>query len=151
MTPPPLLTTPAVAFAAEQQFSREREEAVVTVWEEPEEAPRQADAAEIPAEVLALLADLDEIERRGEPAELSGVVPRASEGESFLRASLLTLLSGSDVGEGVAARLGALPLRVECEGDGWPEPIASGPIRRLTPGRIRPVAEGDEAAWKQQD
>jgi len=136
--PPPLLTTVAVAWAAERQFAREREEPVPVVWEEPDEAPRRAEAATVPPEATRLLADLSGIARSREPVPLADVISRNDAGESFLRASLLPLVGEDGEGEGVAGRLGALALRVEVEGDGWPEPVATGPVRRVTPGRVTP-------------
>jgi len=138
LVPPPLLTTAAVAWAAERQFSREREEVVAVIWEEPEEAPRSARAAEVPPEAARFLADLAAIEGRGRPAPLVDVIPGSTAGESFLRASLLAIVGGDGDGEGVAGRLGALRLSVTTEGDGWPEEIEAGPVRRLTPGRVMP-------------
>ncbi len=136
--PPPLLTTEVLAAAAEQQFLREREEAEPVVWEEPPEAPRRAEASEILPEVAAFLSDLAGIEEEGRTVPLAEMVPHGDEGESFLRASLLPLVGRGTGGEGIAGRLGALALVVDGEGDGWPEPIGEGPLRRLTPGRIGP-------------
>jgi hypothetical protein len=135
---PPLLTTDAVAYAAEVQALRERAATEPVVWSEPVEAPRASDAVEVPPEVERLLADLAAIVGAGEPVALSKVVPAGDAGESFLRASLLALAGQRWAGEGIAGRLGSLPLAVEPEGDGWPEEIASASIARLTPGAVRP-------------
>jgi hypothetical protein len=70
----------------------------------------------------------------------SEVVPRGSAAESFLRASLLPLLGEAIGGEGVAGRIGALPLALCLEGDGFPAP-APKPLSALTPGTIGPPAE----------
>jgi hypothetical protein len=139
---PPLLTTDGVAYAAEVQASRERAEAAPVVWTEPADAVRAADAVEVPAEVERLLADLAAITGGGEPVPLSRVIPGGDAGESFLRASLLALAGQRWAGEGVAGRLGSLPLTVEPEGDGWPEEIAGPALVRLTPGVVRPRDEG---------
>ncbi len=140
LAPPPLLTTEAVAQAAELQVLRERPEAEPVVWTEPLEPMRAADAIEVPPEVERLLADLAAIARTAEATPLADLVPAGDTGESFLRASLLSLVGASWAGEGIAGRLGALPLDVEAEGDGWPEDLAAsgeGPLARLTPGTIR--------------
>jgi hypothetical protein len=139
---PPLLTTDGVAYAAEVQASRERAEAEPFVWAEPAEAVRAADAVEVPAEVERLLADLAAIAGGREPVPLSQMVPGGDAGESFLRASLLALAGQRWAGEGIAGRLGSLPLGVEPEGDGWPEAIESLALARLTPGVVRPREEG---------
>jgi hypothetical protein len=169
LAPPPLLTTEAVAHAAEVQALRERGEAPAVAWEEPPAAPRATDAIDVPAEVRRLIADLLGIAEGGEPVPLARVVPAPEAGESFLRASLLALAGDHRAGEGVAGQLGAIPVAVEPEGDGWPEPLAaaivpeaawpqaapqgvalprSGPpaaplqaLTRLTPGAVRPTAE----------
>ncbi|HEX3529949.1 MAG TPA: hypothetical protein VH988_23045 [Thermoanaerobaculia bacterium] len=143
LAPPPLLTTEAVAHAAEIQALRDRPAAPPVVWGEPDEAPRATDVLEAPPEVERLLADLARIHAA---TPLSGVIP-ASEtggaGESFLRASLLSLVGVRWAGEGIAGRLGALALKVDVEGDGWPEPLAvtaiSSSLTRLTPGAVRPL------------
>lgn len=138
---PPLLTTDAVAYAAEVQASRERTEAAPVVWSEPAAAPRAADAVDVPPDVQRFLADLALIARGREPVALSNVIPAGDSGESFLRASLLALAGQRFAGEGIAGRLGALQLTVEPEGDGWPEEIAGAPLVRLTPGTLRPHGE----------
>jgi hypothetical protein len=138
---PPLLTTDAVAYAAEVQALRERAEAEPVVWSEPVEAPRAADAVDVPAEVERLLADLSAVVRGREPVALARIVPGDDAGESFLRASLLALAGQRWAGEGIAGRLGALPLTVDPEGDGWPEEITEPPLTRLTPGFVRPREE----------
>jgi hypothetical protein len=138
---PPLLTTDGVAYAAEVQASRERAEAEPVVWSEPAEAVRAADAVEVPAEVERLLADLAAIAGGRQPVPLSQVVPGGDAGESFLRASLLALAGHRWAGEGIAGRLGVLPLAIAPEGDGWPEEIESPALARLTPGMVRPREE----------
>jgi hypothetical protein len=142
---PPLLTTEAVAHAAELQALRVRTEAEPVRWNEPPEAPRATDAVDVPPEVERLLGELAALARRGEAAPLARVVPAGDAGESFLRASLLSLAGARWAGEGIAGRLGALPLTVEPEGDGWPEPLTADrpedrppPLARLTPGAVHP-------------
>lgn len=136
---PPLLTTEAVAHAAEIQALRDRPEAAAPVaWEEPAEAIRAPDAVEVPGEVERLLADLVRVARGREPVPFDAFVPAGSAGESFLRASLLALAGARWTGEGIAGQLGAVPVDVEPEGDGWPESLSdlSGredfPLSRLT-------------------
>lgn len=135
---PPLLTTDAVAHAAEIQILRERGEAAAVAWTEPAEASWAADAVEVPPEAERLLADLARVAAGREPVPLAAIVPGEDAGESFLRASLLALAGLRWAGEGIAGRLGALPLNVEPEGDGWPEEIKDSPLTALTPGVIRP-------------
>jgi hypothetical protein len=141
LAPPPLLTLEAVAQAAELQALRSRPEVAPIAWSEPMEAPRAADAVEVPPEVERLLADLAAIARGGLPVPLARLVPAGDAGESFLRASLLSLTGARWAGEGIAGRLGALPLDVAPEGDGWPEPLDGAPLARLTPGTVRPREE----------
>ena len=142
LAPPPLLTTEAVAHAAEVQALRDRPEAPAVAWGEPEEAPRAANILEAPPEVERLLADLAAVERGAEPVSLARLVPTGDAGESFLRASLLSLVGARWAGEGIAGRLGALALNVDVDGDGWPEPLPEeSPLARLTPGSVRPVVD----------
>ncbi len=140
-TSTPLLTTEVLAAAAEQQVLRERKEAKPVAWDEAPEAPRASDTDLIPAEILALLADLMEIAEASTPTPLAEVVPRGSAGESFLRASLLPLVGDRRAGEGVAGQLGSLALDVVPEGDGAPEPLRGAPLAALTPGHLRPRNE----------
>lgn len=145
---PPLLTTEAVAHAAEIQALRDRPEAVPVAWEEPAEAIRAPDAVEVPGEVERLLADLVRVARGGEPVPFGAFVPAGSAGESFLRASLLALAGARWTGEGIAGQLGAVPVDVEPEGDGWPESLGAredSPLTRLTPGVLRPRSVAGEA------
>lgn len=142
LTPPPLLNTDVVGAAAEQQVLRERVKSEPIVWEEPVDAPKASEAASVPEEVLALLSSLGEVVRVGRTITLQEVVPGATAGESFLRASLLPLAGDRRAGEGIAGQLGSLPLGIEMEGDGWPEPINAGGLHDLTPGALRPKPKG---------
>jgi hypothetical protein len=144
---PPLLTTEAVAHAAEIQALRDRPQAAGPVaWEEPADAVRAPDAVDVPGEVERLLADLARVARGGEPVPFADFVPAGSAGESFLRASLLALAGARWAGEGIAGQLGAVPVDVETEGDGWParlEDREGAPLSRLTPGNLRPRAAAE--------
>jgi len=141
LAPPPLLTTEAVAHAAEVHVTRERHEAAAVEWQAPEDAPRVSDAAAVPPEIAAWVADLLATARGGEPVELWRLVPRTDAAESFLRASLLPLAGEGRTGEGVAGQLGAIPVDVEPLGDGWPDELEGGPLAKLTPGRVSPRGE----------
>lgn len=136
--PPPLLTTEAVGQAAELQVLRERPQWPVS-WIEPAEPLRAPDAVRLPAEVERLLGDLSTLQRRGEPVPLARAVASGDlgdAGESLFRASLLPLVGTRLAGEGIAGRLGILPLRIIPEGDGWPDLLAGPPLSRLTPGMV---------------
>jgi hypothetical protein len=109
-------------------------------WEEPPEPPRVADAAVVPREVLAWVADLVAIARGGDAASFARLVPCGSAGESFLRASLLPLAGDGRAGEGVAGQLGAVAVRVMSTGDGWPDRLDDAPLSALTPGEVVPRA-----------
>jgi hypothetical protein len=139
LIPPPLLTTDAVAHAAEVQVARERRQAAPVAWQEPPAAPRVPDAAAVPAEVAAWLADLGAVARGRGAVPFARLVPRGDAGESFLRASLLPLAGDGRAGEGVAGRLGAIAVRVRSGGDGWPDPLDAAPLARLTPGEVAPL------------
>jgi len=135
---PTLLTTEVVAASAEMQLLRERLEPEPVSWEEPPEAPRFADAAELPGEVRELLSDLLRVAGEDRPVALHDFVPRADRSTSFLRASLLALAGDRHGGEGITGQLRAVEVEIECDGDGWPAEIGSGPLARLTPGRLQP-------------
>src|SRR5207249_9872436 len=111
-------------------------------WTEAPEAPRLPEAADLPKEALALLADLAEVVRLRSSPGLEEVIPKCSPAESFLRASLLPLVGDRRAGEGLAGQLGALPLEVEARGNGWPEEVKESPITSLTPGEIRSRGTG---------
>lgn len=138
--PAPLLTTDAVAHAAAVHVTRERRRPDTPVWEEPPDAPRVPDAAAVPAEVAAWVADLVTLARVGEPVPLARLVPRGSAGQSFMRASLLPLAGDGRAGEGVAGQLGAVAVRTVVRGDGWPEGLEKAPLSALTPGEAAPRA-----------
>jgi hypothetical protein len=137
--PPPLLDTDVVAAAAEQHALRDRPPASELAWEEPAAAPRADEAVELPAEVAAFVAELADLAAARQARPLHALVPRGDPSESYLRASLLSLVGGGSGGAGVAGSLGALDLAVAAEGDGWPEDLPDGgPLARLTPGRVGP-------------
>jgi len=136
---PPLLTTEVLAHAAETHLARERGEVPEVRFVEPPDAPcAEDDDVDLPPEVMRWLADLDSVAAGGRAAPLGTLVPQEDAATSFLRASLLALVGDPRPGGGVASQLGALPLDVELEGDGWPEPLAGGPLAGLTPGAAVP-------------
>ena len=132
--PPPLLTIDVVASAAEMQFLRERPSIEPVRWEEPPEAPVQEDVADVPEEVTEFLADLAAITQKEQPVSFRDLIPRKDNAISFLRASLISLAGVTGAGEGIAGRLGSLPIDIEASGDGWPEALEQAPLSRLTPG-----------------
>jgi hypothetical protein len=137
LIPPPLLNTEVLAFAAEQQVLRERPLAEEPPhWEIPPEPPRKNETDLVPEEVSRFLADLGEIVHSDLPAQFRDLIPRGSVGESFLRASLLSLVGNLRAGEGVAGTLGSLPLTIRVEGDGWPEALDGTALKALTPGAV---------------
>lgn len=140
VAPPGLVTTDVLASAAEQQALRERPAAEQVQWEEPAAAPHATADEAAPEDVRSLLSDLAALEDASRTATIAEVVVRGSRAESFLRLSLLPLVGDARAGEGFAGQLGALPLDVEASGDGWPEPLAGGPIASLTPGTVVPRA-----------
>lgn len=136
MAPPPLVTTDVLASAAEQQVLRERPPKARLAWSEPEPAPLTTGEGTTPEDVRGLLADLSAIAARGGRERLAGVVARGDRTEAFLRLSLLALVGDARAGEGIAGQLGALPLDVIAEGDGWPAQLEGLPLHRLTPGTV---------------
>ncbi len=143
---PPLLTTEVLAHAAETHLARERGEVPEVRFVEPADAPCAEDGdVDLPAEVRRWLADLDGVAAGERAVSLGDLVPQEDAATSFLRASLLALVGDRRPGDGVASQLGALPLDIELEGDGWPEPLAGGPLTGLSRGAVvpRPSEAGD--------
>ena len=138
LAPPPLLTTDAVAHAAEIHVVRERRRAAPVAWEEPPAAPRVPDVATVPAEVVAWVAELVAVAQGREAVPFARLVPHGDAGESFLRASLLPLAGDGRAGEGVAGQLGAVAVRVMPAGDGWPDSLSNAPLSGLTTGEVAP-------------
>jgi hypothetical protein len=138
--PPPLITEELVAAQAEAYLARQIGEPTPTEWSEPPQ-PEDADAAAVlPVEVIRLIDDLDRLVAAGVSATLNAFVPKKSPPESLLRASLLPLVRQPTGGAGVAGRLGALPLAVIIEEDGYPRK-APAPLVELTPGKLEPVGK----------
>jgi len=138
---PPLLTTDVVAQAAELQVLRERPSSEPLEWQEPAAAETIAGEPELPSEVAALLDDLLSLATRSQREELGSFIPRNDAATSFLRASLLALVGHKLGGEGVAGQLGALPLSVDIEQEGWPAELKGDEARTLTaltPGSVGP-------------
>lgn len=142
-SPPPLLTTDVLASAAEQQALREHPTKTQPEWSEPKPAPVLTGEEGAPEDVRGLLADLSAIVARGGREPLADVVARGDRAETFLRLSLLALVGDARAGEGIAGQLGALPVDVMAEGDGWPESLEGHSIQRLTPGAVI-TRSGDE-------
>jgi hypothetical protein len=133
--PPALLLEELVAADAEAYLARQIEEVRLVDWSEPP-APKAADdAAVLPAEVIALLDELDRLTEFHASATFHEFLPRNSASESLLRATLLPLLGQQTGGSGVAGRLAALGVSVFIEGDGTPRP-ARLHLAEVTPGRI---------------
>jgi hypothetical protein len=141
VTPPTFVVPELLAAEAESFLARRREPPPEVDWTVPPEPERAGSEAAMPPDIAAWLDDLDRLAEAGAVRLLSEVVPRGSAAESFLRASLLPLLGEGIGGEGVAGRIGALPLALTLEGDGFPAP-APKPLSALTPGTIGPPAEG---------
>jgi hypothetical protein len=134
---PPLVVPELLAAEAEAYLARKREAPPEVAWKDPPEPERPTTTAEIPPEIAALLDDLDRLVQTGVPTSLREFLPRSTPGESFLRATLLPLLGETVGGEGVAGRLGAMPLTVRVDGTGLPEE-APAPLVAVTPGNIEP-------------
>ena len=137
----PVFVVPEIlGSAAEAYLTRELAKTKITEWKDPPDLESGTSVANIPEEIERLLDDLDRLvaRRQGEP--LSTFLPRQTAGESLLRASLLPLLSQTIGGEGVAARIGAMPLRVFLESDGALTQ-ASSPLSEVSAGTIGVQAE----------
>jgi hypothetical protein len=141
VTPPVFVVPELLVAEAEAYLARRRETPPKVDWTVPPEPDRAGAEIAMPPDVAAWLDDLDRLAEAGAVRSLAEVVPRGSAAESFLRASLLPLLGEAIGGEGVAGRIGALPLAVSLDGDGFPAP-APKPLSALTPGTIGPPAEG---------
>jgi hypothetical protein len=141
VTPPVFVVPELLVAEAEAYLARRREPPPKVDWTVPPEPDRAGAEMAMPPDVAAWLDDLDRLAEAGAVRPLVEVVPRGSAAESFLRASLLPLLGEAIGGEGVAGRIGALPLAVTLDGDGFPAP-APKPLSALTPGTIGPPAEG---------
>src|SRR5262249_4826325 len=111
--------------AAEAYLARGLTKTTRTEWTDPPEPESMATSIEIPGEIGRLLDDLDRLVDSQKDEALRTFLPRQTAGESLLRTSLLPLLNQSLGGEGVAARLGAMPLKVVLESDGTLIQIAS--------------------------
>jgi hypothetical protein len=136
---PLLVNTDTFAAAAEAQMQRERPVPEPYEWAEPAPAPQGTERAELPEEVSQLLADLAQLAEERRAARLSEVIPAGCAATSFLRTSLLSLVGDRRAGEGVAGRLGALPLAVRVLGEGPPEPLENGPLSALSSGEVGPT------------
>jgi hypothetical protein len=109
----PVFVVPELlASAAEAYLTRAQSIAIPTEWTEPPEPQLTENAAHIPEEIAQLLDDLDRLIESRQKEPLATFVPRRTAPESMLRASLLPLLGIAVGGEGVAGRLGAMPVKV---------------------------------------
>ncbi len=136
--PQPFLTTEVVAFAAEGYVLRERHEVEELKWSEPAEPEREIHTTAVAPEITTWIDDLVGVAEKGIPAELDGLIPRNSSGESFLRASLLPLVGSGHTGKGAAGQIGSLSLELVTEPESWPVPLAGSPLSGLTRGRVQP-------------
>src|SRR5205823_7071626 len=118
---PTLMVPEVLAAVAENYLMREQEEAVPVTWDDPPEAQAPPPASALPSEATRLLDDLGRLAGERRSAPLREVIPRGEPGESFLRASLLPLLGQNAGGEGMAGRLGAMPIELHIV-DGQLEP-----------------------------
>jgi len=135
--PAPQINAHALIFAAEAYLTRERFELPTIDWAEPdppEAAPREDDAT---METIGFVEELELLAATHGTTSLSELVPRGSPAESFLRQSLLGFLNEERETEGIAARIGNLPLEVTLADEGWPEPLEGKPLSRLSRGTLR--------------
>jgi hypothetical protein len=126
--------------AGEAYLTRDVTKTKITEWTEPPAPESGVTASNIPEEIDRLLDDLDRLVTLRESEHLSRFLPNQTAGESLLRASLLPLLSQTIGGEGVAARLGAMPLRVVLE-SGGALVQASSPLSEVSAGTIEMQVE----------
>jgi hypothetical protein len=117
LPPPPLLTSEALAHAAELQVLRSVKGGPPPgPLAEPPEVPHGSLETFPPVEAERLLADLAAIARLGRPVSFA-VLDAGNAGETGLRLGLLTLVGTGAIfpmeSPGIAARLAALPLAVE--------------------------------------
>jgi hypothetical protein len=135
-----MLTEELVAAQAEAYLARQIEEPARTEWSEPPPPEDTSAVSVVPVEVTTLIDDLDRLVAAGVSATLKDFVPKKSPPESLLRASLLPLVRQPTGGAGVAGRLGALPVSVVIEEDGYPRK-APAPLVELTPGKLEPIGK----------
>lgn len=107
-----------LASSAEAYLTRDLTKRKITEWSDPPEPESRSAATDVPEEVQRCLDDLDRLIECPEFKPLSIFLPKNTAGESLLRASLLPLLGQLLGGEGVAGRLGAMPLKVVLETNG---------------------------------
>lgn len=141
VVPPPLVIPEALAAQAEAYLSLAREPPPVVSWTDPPAAEESAEEAAPPEEALRLLDELDRLAQSGRRESLAAFLPRGTPAESFLRATLLPLLGQRLGGEGVAARIAALPLRVTVERDDLVP--ATPPLTAVSDGHIGPSDRED--------
>ncbi len=135
---PPLVSEELLASAAEAYLARQVEEAPAIAWTAAPAPEDAAGEAALPAEVTRLMDDFDALIEQGAGTTFHEFLPRNTASESFLRTSLLPLVSRPTGGEGVAGRLGAMQILVKT-GENDDLQAAPSPLAELTPGRIDPA------------
>ena len=120
---------------AEAYLSRNLRVQTITAWSDPPQTESESAATEIPDEIRRFIEDLDRLIREELSELLSTFIPKESVGESFLRASLLPLVSQGLAGEGVAGRLGAMGLNVSVDSDGNLAKAAL-PLSEISAGKV---------------
>lgn len=142
---PPFVIPELLGAEAEAYLSRPLLAPEKVTWKDPPPAESVATELTLPSEVISLLDNLDSLAECHGKEPLTSFLPKGTASETFLRASLLALLQQHTGGEGVAGRLGELPVQLKIEGDGFPVP-APAPISGLSPGTIfaREKAMSDE-------
>jgi hypothetical protein len=131
----PVFVVPELlASSAEAYLTRAQSSATPPEWTEPPDPESTPNAIHIPEEIVHLLDDLDRLVRSQRTETLATFVPRRTAPESLLRASLLPLLGNAAGGEGVAGRLGAMPLKLQVEAGGRLTPAV--PLSQLSEGVI---------------
>lgn len=140
----PVFVVPEVlGSTAETYLTRDLANSKVTDWSDPPEPESTVADTAVPEEVQRLLDSLDCLVTLQQGERLSTFLPKHTAGESLLRASLLPLLRQPLSGEGVAARLGAMPLKVVVESNGTLVQAAL-PLSQVSAGTIEMHEEAND-------
>jgi hypothetical protein len=134
--PHPVVNTDALISSAEAYLRRIHEPPPLLEWREPEPQPVATFDPLLPAAALDLIEDLVQIADSGGSAQLEEIVPHGTPTDSLYRNALLSLLNEARARRGIAGRMRRIPLRVDVQNDGWPVPLAKGPLAALTPGQL---------------